>query len=381
MKKISLIFLFCFSFTSNMAQTTEVLVLFHSENGGTYKLAQSIAKGIEKQEGVKAVLKRIPSSKNDKKFTEIPIATVEELTNYSGIAFGSPVHFGNASPDMRLFLDGTLQLWADRKLEGIPATVFMSAGSGAGNEVAILSFWNTLAMHGMLLVPTGSMGKDTMDKTIPQGNTIFGTTSLASMPGSERPSESEKKCAEQQGEALAKVAKALNKTNRTSSKPIEQTKLGTTNNPETQLSNLGITLPTVPLPAGNYKPFSKAKGLVYINQVALKEGKIIYPGTIEKDITEAQTNEAVKQTMLNIISVLKVATHGDLSKVKQCVQLTGIFNAPPAYTQHAKLMNTASDLVVAIFGEKGKHARATFGATSIPLNSSVEIQAIFEIEE
>ena len=84
--------------------------------------------------------------------------------------------------------------------------------------------------------------------------------------------------------------------------------------------------------------------------------------------------------MLNVLSVLKEAVGGDLGRVKQCVQLTGIFNTKDDYTKHADLMNIASDLTVEVFGEKGKHARATLGASSIPVNSSVEIQAIFEVE-
>jgi len=84
--------------------------------------------------------------------------------------------------------------------------------------------------------------------------------------------------------------------------------------------------------------------------------------------------------MLNILAVLKEAVDGDLNKVKKCVQLNGIFNAPAQYTDHAKLMNSASDLTVEIFGEQGKHTRSTLGAASVPGNSAVEIQAIFEVE-
>ncbi len=84
--------------------------------------------------------------------------------------------------------------------------------------------------------------------------------------------------------------------------------------------------------------------------------------------------------MLNVIAVLKEACGGDLNKVKQCVQLTGYFNTTPEYTQHAALMNSASNLTALVFGEKGKHARATIGAVSLPINSAVEIQAVFEIE-
>ena len=96
--------------------------------------------------------------------------------------------------------------------------------------------------------------------------------------------------------------------------------------------------------------------------------------------TEQQVEEATKVTMLNIIAILKEAVGGDLNKVKKCVQLIGVFNTPETYTQHAMLMNAASDLTVEIFGEKGKHTRNTSGAYSLPVGSSVSIQAIFEVE-
>ena len=97
-------------------------------------------------------------------------------------------------------------------------------------------------------------------------------------------------------------------------------------------------------------------------------------------LTEQQVEEATKVTMLNIIAILKEAVGGDLNKVKKCVQLIGVFNTPETYTQHAMLMNAASDLTVEIFGEKGKHTRNTSGAYSLPVGSSVSIQAIFEVE-
>lgn len=83
---------------------------------------------------------------------------------------------------------------------------------------------------------------------------------------------------------------------------------------------------------------------------------------------------------MNVLSVLKIAACGNLDNVKQVVQLSGTFNTQPNFMNHALLMNEASDLIVQIFGNKGVHTRATFGASSLPLNSPVEIQAIFELE-
>lgn len=362
---------------------TNVLVLIHSQSGGTYKMAKAMAEGIQEYPNTKATIKRVPSINPKEKLTveveKLPIATIEELANYDGIAFGSPVHFANISADMNYFFSKSIPIWTSRVLEGKPATVFMSAGSGAGKEAAILSFWNILASHGMVIVPTGIMGTATLDKTVPQGNTPFGATSLAGSTGI-RPSASELNLAKEQGKALARVASGLKNTE--SAKMLKgtsvETKVGFDVNKVLKDNN--IVIPEAPMPVGNYVPYTISNNKVYINQVALKDGKILNPGRIGTTVTDEQAKEATYQTMLNVIAVLKVACGGDLNKVKQCVQLTGYFNTTPEYTGHAGIMNSASNLTALVFGEKGKHARATIGAGSLPVNSAVEIQAIFEIE-
>ncbi|MEI3791069.1 MULTISPECIES: Atu1372/SO_1960 family protein [unclassified Chryseobacterium] len=381
MKKLSTVFvlILLLKITTVMAQDSKakVLVLIHSDNGGTYELAKEIASGIESSKNAFAVIKQVKESSNPK-LKNIPVASVDELPSYDGIAFGAPVYFGNISTGMSEFLSKTVQLWTSHALEGMPATVFMSAGSGAGKELALQAFWNSLAVHGMVLVSNGIRGTDNINKAIPQGNTVLGITSMASLKDVERPTKDERELAELQGRNFAKTALAL--------KGTFSKKLAAVTIPEKSqdindvLKQKNIILPQVPQPAGNYKPFVRAGNLVFINQVALKEGKILNPGKLGVDVTEQQVKEAAKATMLNVIAVLKEAVGGDLNKVKQCVQLTGIFNTKDDYTKHADLMNVASDLTVEIFGEKGKHARATLGASSIPVNSSVEIQAVFEVE-
>lgn len=353
---------------------TNILVLIHSDNGGTYELAKEIAKGIESDPNSKAVIKLVKSSTNSK-LKDLPVATVEELTSYDGIAFGSPVYFGNISTAMSEFFSKTVSLWSNHALEGMPATVFMSAGSGAGKELALQSFWNSLAVHGMVLVPNGIRGDEKVDKKVPQGNSVLGTTSLASLKDVKRPTESERYLASLQGKNFAKVASALKGT-------FSKKEISVKEEPSINaiLKAKNIVLPQVPKPAGNYQPYVRTGNLVFINQVALKDGKILNPGKLGVNVDENQVKEATELTMLNVISVLNEAVDGDLNRVKRCVQLTGIFNTKDDYTKHADLMNVASNLTVEIFGEKGKHARATFGASSIPVNSSVEIQAVFEVE-
>lgn len=366
----------------------KILVLFNTESGGTYKMAKAIAGGIEKFPGAIAILKQVPRIKpfeNEHKqaFGNIPYATIAELPDYDGIAFGSAVHFGNMSADMRYFLDQSVGIWTAHKLEGIPATVFMSAGSGAGREAAILSFWNTLAVHGMMIVPTGIMGTSEIDKTIPQGNTVFGASSLAGATAVGRPSAGELHIAELQGYALAKAAKGYHLTK--DSAPMTATNVPTSAAPklskiEARLKAMNLTLPDAPAPVGNYKPFRISGKQVFINQIALKAGKVDHPGMVGTEVTEEQAKLATRQTLLNVLAVLKQAAGGDLDNVKQAVQLTGFFYTAAGYTKHAVLMNEASNLLVEILGENGMHTRATVGASSLPMNSSVEIQAIFELE-
>ena len=360
---------------------TNILVLIYSQNGGTYKMAKAIAEGIQKYPNTKAIIKRVPSINSKEKLNadveKLPIAVIDELTNYDGIAFGSPVHFANISADMNYFFSQSIPLWTSRALEGKPATVFMSAGSGAGKEAAILSFWNILASHGMIIVPTGIMGTAGLDKSVPQGNTPFGATALTGSTGT-RPSSSELNLAKEQGKALARAASGLKNTENI--KTVKTTSAETKTDINKTLKDNNIVLPEAPKPVGNYVPYTISNHKVYINQVALKEGKILNPGKVGAGVTDEQAKEATYQTMLNVIAVLKEACGGDLNKVKQCVQLTGFFNTTPEYTQHAGIMNSASNLTALVFGEKGKHARATIGAVSLPINSAVEIQAIFEIE-
>ncbi|UCA60615.1 NAD(P)H-dependent oxidoreductase [Chryseobacterium rhizoplanae] len=378
MKKICSLFILIllFNTTQIMAQNkAKILVLIHSDNGGTYELAKEIAKGIESENNADSYIKLVKPSQNPN-LKSLPVATVDELANYDGIAFGSPVYFGNISTGMSEFLSKTVQLWTEHTLEGIPATVFMSAGSGAGKELAIQSFWNSLAVHGMILVSNGIRGTEELNKAIPQGNSVLGITTMASLKDVERPTKGERALAELQGRNFAKVSLALKDTHPKRAVSVTENH----QNFNEILKQKNIVLPQVPKPAGNYQPFVRSGNLVFINQVALKDGKIFNPGKLEVEVNEQQVKDATRVTMLNVLAVLQEAVGGDLGRVKQCVQLTGIFNTKDDYAKHAELMNIASDLTAEVFGDKGKHARATFGASSIPVNSSVEIQAVFEVE-
>lgn len=381
MKTISLLLttlvLTLFSLSSRAQEnTTQILVLIDSDQGGTYTLAKEIAQGIERWPGAKATIKKVKENQHPA-LAGIPLVQVEELPNYDGIAFGSPVYFGNMSTEMSAFFAQTIDLWTQRALEEMPATVFMSGGSGAANELALQSFWNTLSVHGMVLIPNGIQGFDAIDKTKTQGNSVLGITSPASIDKGNRPTKEERFLAQNQGEKLARMAEGIKKTRQVQPKiKTKETALDF----DQLLKEKNIVLPQLPKPVGNYELYVRSGNLVFINQVALKDGKIFNPGKLGVNVTEEQVKEATKVTMLNVLAILKEAVGGDLNKVQRCVQLIGAFNTVDTYTQHAVLMNPASDLVVEVLGEKGKHTRNTGGASSLPLGSSVSIQAVFEVE-
>lgn len=311
---IGILVLFIINTAMAQEQKAKVLVLIYSDNGGTYELAKEIAKGIESGQRVQATIKQVKASDNPK-LKNIPVATVEELATYDGIAFGSPVYFGNISTGMSEFLSKTIGLWSSHALEGKPATVFMLAGSGAGKELALQSFWNSLAVHGMVLMPNGISGYENIDKNIPQGNSVLGTTSLASLNSVERPSRSERYLAEVQGKNFAKVAYALKSDEKT--KSVNKVEVMENKTDVNQvLKDKNIVLPSLPKPVGNYELYARSGNLIFINQVALKDGKIVNPGKIGVDVTEEQVKEATTVTMLNVLAILKEAVGGDLNRVK-----------------------------------------------------------------
>jgi enamine deaminase RidA (YjgF/YER057c/UK114 family) len=152
------------------------------------------------------------------------------------------------------------------------------------------------------------------------------------------------------------------------------------NTPEQKLAALGLTLPPTSKPVANYVPAVRSGNLVFLAGHISRgaDGKVI-TGKVPRDLTEKEANEAAKQTALALIATLKQEI-GDLSKVKRIVRVSGYVNAVPEFSAHPQVMNGCSDLLVAVFGEKGKHARAALGMGSLPLNCAVEIDMIVEVE-
>lgn len=199
---------------------TKILVLFHSWTGHLHKMAMAVAEGAGRVDGCDVVLKQVPEIVSDevleragateprKAFADIPVATVEELPDYDGFAFGSPTRFGNMSATMRSFLDQTGRYYLSGELVDKVATVFCGTGSGGGQETTITSFWNTLAHQGMLIMPLGYRDQTIRDMSAANGGSPYGACCFARGEG-ERPSEKELIPARTQGESLAGLAKRL----------------------------------------------------------------------------------------------------------------------------------------------------------------------------
>ncbi|MBT8243319.1 MAG: RidA family protein [Nitrosopumilus sp.] len=146
---------------------------------------------------------------------------------------------------------------------------------------------------------------------------------------------------------------------------------------EEKLDSLGIKLPNPPTPAGSYVPAIKTGNLLFISgQIPMEEGKVIFTGKVSNDNLEVAQKSA-KMCAINLLAQIKREL-GDLDKVTRIVKLSGFVNSMPEFSQHPKVINSASDLFFEIFGEKGKHARVAVGVACLPLDSMTEIDAIVE---
>ena len=146
------------------------------------------------------------------------------------------------------------------------------------------------------------------------------------------------------------------------------------------IKQLNIEIPKSPKPVGAYVAFRIVNKLVYISgQVSFDQNGNLIKGKVGSDLSLEQGQEAAKACAINIISQLKSACDGDLEKVKSCIKINGYVNSTDNFLDQPKVINTASELIVNVFGEKGKHARAAVSVNSLPLCAAVEIESIFEI--
>jgi enamine deaminase RidA (YjgF/YER057c/UK114 family) len=146
--------------------------------------------------------------------------------------------------------------------------------------------------------------------------------------------------------------------------------------PEERLSSLGLVLPVAPVPVANYVPYRFAGNLLYLSGQGPKRADGTYrPGLLGRDCTIEEAYEDARLTGLNLLAVAKSAL-GELSQIEAVVKLLGMVNAEPDFSDHPKVINGCSDLLVEVLGDAGRHARSAVGMGSLPNRMTVEIEAI-----
>ena len=200
-----------------MADKAKLLILYHSSYGHTETLAYAIAHGVRAVEDIRVTVKRVPELMPDdvmasagmKVEQPAPIAEPGEHADYDGIIIGTPTRFGNMSSQMRYFLDQTGPLWAAGALIGKVGSVFTSTSTGGGNETTIVSVYNTLIHHGMVVVGLPYSAPDLTDISEVRGGSPYGASTIAAPDGSRTPSQKELNLASFQGHHVAKITKKL----------------------------------------------------------------------------------------------------------------------------------------------------------------------------
>jgi enamine deaminase RidA (YjgF/YER057c/UK114 family) len=149
----------------------------------------------------------------------------------------------------------------------------------------------------------------------------------------------------------------------------------------TRLHALGIELPAAQPPVATYVPFVVSGNLVFVSgQLPMVQGKLGWAGKLGLAISLEEGQMAARQCFLNVLAHLSTACEGNLDRVARVVRLGGFIACTPDFTQHAQVMNGASDLAWEVFGDAGRHARATVGVASLPLDAPVEVEGLFEID-
>ena len=150
---------------------------------------------------------------------------------------------------------------------------------------------------------------------------------------------------------------------------------------EKNIKELGITVPDLPVALANYVPYKIVDGTMYVSgQAPIKDGKMLYTGKVGVDVSIEDGIRAAELCCINIIAALKKGINGNWDQLDHFVKLGGFVNSQDDFTDHPKIINGASDLLVKIFGNPGKHARFAVGSNSLPMNISVEIEAIIKIK-
>lgn len=149
---------------------------------------------------------------------------------------------------------------------------------------------------------------------------------------------------------------------------------------EARLAELGYDVPTAPTPAANYIPWVRTGNLVYVaGQVPMAGGEFRWVGKVGRDWSIEEGQQAAKECALNILSQLKAALDGDLDRVVRAVKLNGFVNCVEDFGHQPHVINGASELMISVFGEAGRHARSAVGVAGLPFGVAVEIDGVFEV--
>ena len=146
-----------------------------------------------------------------------------------------------------------------------------------------------------------------------------------------------------------------------------------------RLKSLGLTLPVPPKPVANYIPAVRVGDLLFTSGVLpMKDGRLAFTGRLGQELTVEQGQEAARLALLSALAVVKQEL-GSLDKVARVVKLTGHVASAPGFIQQPSVLNGASDILVSVFGESGRHARAAIGASELPLGAPVELELILQV--
>jgi len=150
---------------------------------------------------------------------------------------------------------------------------------------------------------------------------------------------------------------------------------------EENIKNLGLNIPELPKALANYVPYKIVGKTMYISgQAPVHNGELIYKGKVGSDITVEDGIKAARLCVTNIIAAVKTGLEGDWGKLDSFVKLTGYVNCQDTFTDQPKIINGASDMLVEIFGDQGRHSRVAVGSNALPLGIAVEIDAIVQLK-
>ncbi len=148
---------------------------------------------------------------------------------------------------------------------------------------------------------------------------------------------------------------------------------------EQRLAEIGVALPSAPLPAANYLPFVNVKGLLHVaGQLPLLDGKLA-TGKLGADAEISAGAAAAKICAINLLAQVRAACNGDLDRLEQVVKVTGFVNSTPDFGEHPAVINGTSNFLVEILGAAGRHARSAVGVASLPFGAMVEVEGVFRI--